>query len=83
MERRPATILAADDVGHTTLMGANDAGKQRHLVEIHQAVLEPLIAHHYESIDKPTDNGLLTDKGQASIQAPVAGQQSSQPGVVG
>jgi adenylate cyclase len=73
MERRPATILAADVVGHTTLMGANDAGTQRRLVELRQAVLEPLIAHHHESIDKLTNNGLLTDKGQAPIQAPVPG----------
>jgi hypothetical protein len=42
-------------------------------MRIRQAVLEPLIVHHHESIDKTTDNGLLTDKGQAPIQAPVAG----------
>jgi hypothetical protein len=39
-------------------------------MRIRQAVLESLIAPHHESIDKPTDNGLLTDKGQDPIQAP-------------
>ncbi len=44
MERRLAAILAADVVGYTRLMGADETGTLRRLSELRQQVLEPLIA---------------------------------------
>ena len=44
MERRLAAILAADVVVYTRLMGADETGTLRHLTELRQQVLEPLIA---------------------------------------
>ncbi len=39
-----AAILAADVVGYTRLMGADETGTLRRLTELRQQVLEPLIA---------------------------------------
>ncbi len=46
MERRLAAILAADVVGYTRLMGADETGTLRRLTELRKQVLEPLIADH-------------------------------------
>ena len=42
--RKLAAILAADVVGYTRLMGADETGTLRRLTELRQQVLEPLIA---------------------------------------
>ncbi len=47
MERRLAAILAADVVGYTRLMGADETGTLRRLTELRQQVLEPLVAEHH------------------------------------
>ncbi len=47
MERRLAAILAADVVGYTRLMGADETGTLRRLTELREQVLEPLIAEHH------------------------------------
>ncbi len=52
MERRLAAILAADVVGYTRLMGADETGTLRRLTELRQQVLEPLIAEHYGRVVK-------------------------------
>jgi hypothetical protein len=52
LERRLAAILAADVVGYTRLMGADEAGTLRRVTELRQQVLEPLIA---ELIPKGVD----------------------------
>ncbi len=41
MERRLAAILAADVVGYTRLMGADEAGTLRRVTELRQQVLDP------------------------------------------
>ena len=44
MERRLAAILAADVVGYTRLMGADEAGTLRPATELRRETLEPLTA---------------------------------------
>ncbi len=61
MERRLAAILAADVVGYTRLMGADETGTFRRLTELRQQVLEPLIAEHHGRIVKLIGDGLLVE----------------------
>ena len=61
MERRLAAILAADVVGYTRLMGVDEAGTLRHLTELRQQVLEPLIAEHHGRVVKLMGDGLLVE----------------------
>ncbi len=56
MERRLAAILAADVVGYTGLMGKDEAGTLRHLTELRQQILEPLIAEHHGRVVKLMGN---------------------------
>ena len=61
MERRLAAILAADVVGYTRLMGADETGTFRRLTELRQQVLEPLIAEHRGRVVKLMGDGLLVE----------------------
>ena len=61
MERRLAAILAADVVGYSRLMGADEAGTLRHLTGLRNQVLEPLIAEHNGRIVKLIGDGLLVE----------------------
>ena len=61
MERRLAAILAADVVGYTRLMGADEAGTLRRLTELREQVLEPLIAEHHGRVVKLMGDGLLLE----------------------
>ncbi len=61
MERRLAAILAADVVGYTRLMGADETGTLRRLTELRQQVLEPLIAEHHGRVVKLMGDGLLVE----------------------
>ncbi len=61
MERRLAAILAADVVGYTRLMGADEAGTLHHFTELRQQDLEPLIAQHHGRIFKHMGDGLLVE----------------------
>jgi adenylate cyclase len=61
MERRLAAILAADVVGYTRLMGADESGTLRRLTELRQQVLEPLIAAHHGRIVKLMGDGVLVE----------------------
>jgi hypothetical protein len=61
MERRLAAILAADVVGYTRLIGANEAGTLRRLTELRQQDLEPLIAEHHGREVKLMGDGLLVE----------------------
>ncbi len=63
MERRLAAILAADVVGYTRLMGADETGTLRRLTELRQQVLEPLIAEHHGRVVKLMGDGLLVEFG--------------------
>ncbi len=61
MERRLAAILAADVVGYTALMGADEAGTLRRFIELRQGILEPLITEHHGRIVKLMGDGLLVE----------------------
>ena len=61
MERRLAAILAADVVGYTALMGADEAGTHRRLTALRQQVLEPLIAERRGRAVKLIGDGVLVE----------------------
>ena len=61
MERRLAAILAADVVGYTRLMGADEPGTLRRLTELRQDVLNPIIAEHNGRLVKLMGDGLLVE----------------------
>ena len=61
MERRLAAILAADVVGSTRLMGLDEAGTLRHLNELRQKILDPLIAEHNGRTVKLMGDGMLVE----------------------
>jgi adenylate cyclase len=61
VERRLAAILAADVVGYTRLMGADEAGTLQRLTELRQQDLEPLIAEHHGRVVKLMGDGLLVE----------------------
>ena len=60
--RRLAAMLAADIVGYSRLMGADEAGTVRALRE-HRAAVDPLISQHGGRIFKTTGDGLLIEFG--------------------
>jgi len=61
VERRLAAILAADVVGYTRLMGADETGTLRRLTELRQQVLEPLITEHHGRVVKLMGDGFLVE----------------------
>jgi adenylate cyclase len=61
LERRLAAILAADVVGYTALMGADEAGTLWRFTSLRQGVLEPLIAAHHGRVVKLMGDGLLVE----------------------
>src|SRR3954462_11950888 len=58
--RRLAAILAADVVGYSRLMEADEAGTARTLSE-HRAAADPLVAEHAGRIVKTTGDGVLIE----------------------
>ena len=61
MERRLAAILAADVVGYTRLMGADEAGTLERLKAIRTTLVQPLIAEHGGRVAKVLGDGLLAE----------------------
>jgi len=61
MERRLAAIMAADVVGYSRLMGANEVGTLQALQELHGELVNPTIAEHGGRIVKLTGDGLLAE----------------------
>jgi len=61
LERRLVAILAADVVGYTALMGADEAGTLRRLMELRHDILEPLITEYHGRIVKLMGDGLLVE----------------------
>src|SRR3954454_2408179 len=60
VDRRLAAILAADVVGYSRLMEADEAGTARTLSE-HRAAADPLVAEHAGRIVKTTGDGVLIE----------------------
>ena len=61
IERRLAAILAADAVGFSRLMGADEEGTLARLNDIRASVLDPAITAHGGRIFKTTGDGLLAE----------------------
>src|SRR5262245_35841246 len=65
MDRRLAAILAADVVGYSRLMEADEAGTLAMLKSRRKQVLEPLVVKHQGRIFKVTGDGVLVEFGSA------------------
>ena len=61
MERRLAAILAADVVGYSRLMGADEAGTLARLKALHKETVRPKIAERKGRIVKLMGDGLLAE----------------------
>lgn len=77
MERRLAAILAADVVGYTSLMGADEAGTLSALSDIIKNLIDPLIATHNGRIVKLMGDGVLAEFSSvvAAVTCAVAWQE--------
>ncbi len=61
MERRLSAIMAADVVGYSRLMGANEVGTLTSLKDHRAALIDPCIAEHQGRIVKLTGDGMLVE----------------------
>jgi adenylate cyclase len=68
MDRRLAAILAADVVGYSRQMGADEAGTMARLRALRAEVIEPLLAEHRGRLFKTTGDGFLAEFSSA-VQA--------------
>lgn len=87
-ERRLAAILAADVVGYSRLMGANEVGTLAALKAIRREVVDPALSEHKGRIVKTTGDGLLVEFASAvdavtcamAVQEQMA-ERSTQPAI--
>ncbi|MCI0431007.1 MAG: hypothetical protein L0210_10750, partial [Rhodospirillales bacterium] len=77
VQRRLAAILAADVVGYSRLMEADEAGTLIALKTWRKEVLEPLVARHQGRVFKVIGDGVLVEFGSAvnAVQCAVELQQ--------
>jgi adenylate cyclase len=61
VNRRLAAILAADVVGYSRLMGADEEGTLKRLMEHRRTLIDPKIVEHHGRIVKSTGDGLLIE----------------------
>src|ERR1700676_4783178 len=61
--RRLAAILAADVVGYSRLMGADEEGTLERLKALRAELIDPKIAEHHGRLVKTTGDGLLVEFG--------------------
>src|SRR3979490_2867387 len=61
VERRLATILAADVAGYSRLMGADEEGTLERLKSLRRELVDPKIAEHHGRIVKTTGDGMLVE----------------------
>jgi adenylate cyclase len=76
-QRRLAAILAADVVGYSRLMEADEAGTLAKLTARRKDVLEPLVAKHHGRTFKISGDGLLVEFASAvnAVECAVAIQE--------
>ncbi len=87
VERRLAAILAADVVGYSRLMGADEVGTLRRLRAYRGEVIDPAIAARRGRIVKTTGDGLLVEFPSAvdavacaiTAQRALAGRNAGEP----
>jgi TolB-like protein/class 3 adenylate cyclase len=88
VERRLAAILAADVVGYSRLMEADEAGTHARLKALRNDLIDPAIARHKGRIVKLTGDGALVEfpsavgavLAAAAIQRAVAEHEADRPG---
>ena len=73
VERRLSAIMAADVVGYSRLIKADELGTLAALRDLRQAVLQPLLTEHRGRIVKFMGDGLIAEFG--SIVSAVAVQK--------
>ena len=73
VERRLSAIMAADVVGYSRLIKADELGTLPALTDLRQAVLQPLLTEHRSRIVKLMGDGLIAEFG--SIVSAVAVQK--------
>jgi adenylate cyclase len=61
IERKLAAILAADVVGYSRLMGADEEGTLAQLRTHRRALIDPKIKEHHGRIVKTTGDGMLVE----------------------
>ncbi|MEE8245842.1 MAG: adenylate/guanylate cyclase domain-containing protein [Alphaproteobacteria bacterium] len=61
VERKLAAILAADVVGYSRLMGADEEGTLKALKRHRAEVIEPKVAEHHGRVVKTTGDGILVE----------------------
>ena len=66
IQRRLAAILAADVVGFSRMMEADEAGTLVALKARRKQVLDPLVAQHKGRVFKTTGDGVLVEFASAS-----------------
>jgi adenylate cyclase len=78
--RRLAAILAADVVGYSRLIGADEPGTLARLRVLREQVIDPLLAVHGGRLFKSTGDGLLAEfrSGVQAVQCAIAMQQALQ-----
>jgi adenylate cyclase len=87
MARRLAAILAADVVGYSRLMAADEAGTHARLKALRKDLIEPKIAEHHGRVTKLMGDGALVEFASvvdavecaAAIQKGVAEHQAGLP----
>jgi class 3 adenylate cyclase len=87
VERRLAAILAADVVGYSRLMEADEAATHARLKALRKDLIDPAIARHKGRIVKLTGDGALVEfpsavgavLAAAEIQRAVAGHEADRP----
>jgi len=79
-ERRLAAVLAADVVGYSRLMGADEIGTLRALQAHRRELIDPKIAAHHGRIVKTTGDGLLVEFPSAveAVACAIAVQQGTE-----
>jgi class 3 adenylate cyclase len=87
LSRRLAVIVAADVVGYSRLMEADEAGTLAQLKSIRKELIDPKIAEHRGRLVKTTGDGLLMEfssvtdgvQGAIEIQEALAERNSAVP----
>jgi adenylate cyclase len=87
VERRLAAIMAADVVGYSRLMEADEALTHARLKALRQDLIEPAIARHKGRVVKLTGDGALVEfpsavgavLAAAEIQRAVGGHEGARP----
>jgi adenylate cyclase len=76
--RRLAAILAADVVGYSRLIGADEPGTLAKLASVRSTVVDPQIATHGGRVFKTTGDGLLAEfaSGVQAVECAIAIQQA-------